>query len=173
MNKAPTSRVMVYKPDHPRADRQGKVPRSWLVMEKIIGRAVAKGEIVHHINEDPRDDSPSNLQLFPSKAEHWLHHFNLRKAKESPEQRSERAKKSWSDMSPEQRVARSALSSERIRKYASKPGEDNGAHRLTEQSVKEIRDSRGKITRRALAAKYGVNKSTIDRVLDGKAWNHV
>jgi hypothetical protein len=44
--------------------------RSHAVMEQKIGRSIAHGEIVHHINGHTRDDDPSNLQLFANKGAH-------------------------------------------------------------------------------------------------------
>jgi hypothetical protein len=45
-------------------DRNGKqVAWSKVVMTNILGREPRKGENVHHINGDPGDDRPENLQL--------------------------------------------------------------------------------------------------------------
>lgn len=50
-----------------------------VVMEKIIGRKLLPGEVVHHIDEDKRNNDPSNLMLFSSQAEHAAHHKALLK----------------------------------------------------------------------------------------------
>ena len=44
------------------------------VAEKILGRPLREGEIVHHINRDKRDNRPENLMIFPSQAEHARWH---------------------------------------------------------------------------------------------------
>jgi hypothetical protein len=41
-----------------------------IVAEQILGRALKPGEVVHHIDENHRNNSPSNLQVLPSQAEH-------------------------------------------------------------------------------------------------------
>lgn len=43
------------------------------VMESILGREILSSEIVHHINGDPTDDRPENLELM-TLGEHSRHH---------------------------------------------------------------------------------------------------
>ena len=47
-----------------------------VVAETILGRPLAKGEVVHHINGDKRDNNTANLMIFPSQAEHTRFHFS-------------------------------------------------------------------------------------------------
>lgn len=56
-----------------------------IVAEQMLGRPLKTGEVVHHINEDKRDNRPENLMVFSSQAEHarWheLHDGNPKKRK--------------------------------------------------------------------------------------------
>lgn len=46
-----------------------------------IGRPLRPGEIVHHKNNDPRDNHPDNLVVLPNQSVHMrLHHFERREA---------------------------------------------------------------------------------------------
>jgi len=45
-----------------------------IVAEKMIGRPLKRGEVVHHINRNKRDNNPENLIVFSSQAEHAAWH---------------------------------------------------------------------------------------------------
>lgn len=49
-----------------------------LVAEKMIGRKLNKGEVVHHINGIGHDNRPENLRVFKSQSEHMKHHAALK-----------------------------------------------------------------------------------------------
>lgn len=69
--------VEVFKPDHPRANSQGYVKRMVLAMEEKIGRVLNDKEVVHHIDKNKTNDSPENLMLFSSNAEHIGYHYHV------------------------------------------------------------------------------------------------
>lgn len=64
------SYMKVYAPEHPRRDRHNKVWAHWLVMEKTLGRYLEPGEVVHHIDKNPLNNSPENLRLYRCNADH-------------------------------------------------------------------------------------------------------
>ena len=45
-----------------------------LVAEKMLGRKLKPGEVVHHIDMDKRNNAPENLRVFKNQAEHALWH---------------------------------------------------------------------------------------------------
>jgi hypothetical protein len=59
--------------DHPRASRFGYVLLHRLVAENSIGRRLLETEVVHHIDGNPKNNSPSNL-LVTTMSEHSRHH---------------------------------------------------------------------------------------------------
>lgn len=66
--------VLVYKPDHPYAQKCDYVLRSRLVMERQLKRFLNPEEVVHHKNKIVDDDRFENLVLFKSRSEHQSYH---------------------------------------------------------------------------------------------------
>lgn len=48
----------------------GPVHEHRLVAERVLGRALRPGEVVHHIDEDKQNREPENLAVFPDQATH-------------------------------------------------------------------------------------------------------
>ena len=65
---------MICAHGHPRANKIGFVAEHIIVAEKMIGRHITKDEVVHHIDGDKKNNSPENLMVFSTKAEHTLFH---------------------------------------------------------------------------------------------------
>lgn len=57
-------------PEHPMAQRSGKLREHRLIAARTHGRLLASSEIVHHINGDQLDNRLENLQVLSSNAEH-------------------------------------------------------------------------------------------------------
>lgn len=69
--------IYIYMPNHPNA-RKNYVLEHRLVVEKKIGRYLKKGEVVHHINENKKDNRIENLMLFPTTGAHMAFHCKVR-----------------------------------------------------------------------------------------------
>lgn len=59
---------------HHLADVRGYAYEHRVVAEATLGRRLVDGEIVHHIDGNKRNNSPSNLRVEPSIAHHLVHH---------------------------------------------------------------------------------------------------
>ena len=65
--------------DHPHASTSASTKYPWvhehtMVAVKALGRALPKGACVHHVDENPRNNAPSNLVICQDNAYHKLLH---------------------------------------------------------------------------------------------------
>ena len=67
--------IWIYNPSHPNPTAK-YVKRANLIMEEHIERFLLKGEIVHHINSNRKDDRIENLYLCKNRSEHMAIHRN-------------------------------------------------------------------------------------------------
>jgi hypothetical protein len=51
-----------------------------IVAETILGRTLRPEEVVHHEDENKRNNDPTNLIIFPNQAEHARYHMKKRYA---------------------------------------------------------------------------------------------
>lgn len=50
-----------------------------IVAERMLGRPLLPGEVVHHIDGDKRNNSPGNLMIFTSQKEHAAYHAAMKR----------------------------------------------------------------------------------------------
>lgn len=63
-----------YAPTHPRSTKEGYIYSHILVAEEMLGRYLKQDECVHHIDENKYNNSPNNLIVFKTKADHAAYH---------------------------------------------------------------------------------------------------
>ena len=73
--------IVIRAPEHPRSVN-GYIFEHILIMEAMLGRYLTKEEVVHHINEDKKDNRPENLMLFKNDNDHKKYHAFMRREKE-------------------------------------------------------------------------------------------
>ncbi len=62
--------ILILRPDHPLANSGGYVREHRLVAEGIIGRHLTPTEVVHHKDDDPANNDPSNLVVYETNGKH-------------------------------------------------------------------------------------------------------
>lgn len=65
-------------PDHPRATSTGYVLEHRVVVENALGRLLSDNEIVHHLDENKKNNRLDNLEVM-SRSAHTRHHAPRRK----------------------------------------------------------------------------------------------
>lgn len=73
----------IHAPDHPNSDSHGYIMEHRLVMSKHIGRALRRGEVVHHVDGDRLNNSIENLKLHTSSTHHSIEHCQTSKFAEA------------------------------------------------------------------------------------------
>lgn len=66
--------IEVYMPQHPNARSNGTVLEHRLVAEKKLGRYLKIEEVVHHLDENRTNNTPENLIVFRTNADHSRFH---------------------------------------------------------------------------------------------------
>lgn len=70
--------ILLLDHSHPRSHR-GYVYEHIVVMEKMLGRPLNGGEVIHHCNGVKSDNRPYNLRLFKNGGEHTAYHAKLKR----------------------------------------------------------------------------------------------
>lgn len=70
--------------DHHLADVRGYAYEHRLVAEKKLGRRLARGEQVHHVDEDKQNNVDENLEVVPSFAHHRALHRKTETGQRNP-----------------------------------------------------------------------------------------
>src|SRR3954467_3468550 len=63
-----------YQPNHSAANKWGFVQQHRLVAEHVLGFALLREERVHHEDRQKKNNSQSNLWVFPDQSAHLHHH---------------------------------------------------------------------------------------------------
>lgn len=120
-----------------------------LIMERHIGRSLSSDEVVHHINENPRDNRIENLKIM-SLAEHTRLHATGRKY--SDEYKEACSKR----MTGRPNLAQRKLSDDDVRYIRS--------HYVPRDKEYGLR---------ALSKKFGISHPMLSRLVNGETYKNV
>ena len=70
--------VRVYAGNHPKASSKGEVYQHVVVAESALGKFLPGGAQIHHVDDDPSNNTPSNLVICPDKRYHKFLHSRAR-----------------------------------------------------------------------------------------------
>ena len=71
--------ILIYKPDH----KYSKTKKGWIlehraVVEDFIKRELKRGECVHHIDFDKKNNKIENLMIFKTQSDHMKFHTKIK-----------------------------------------------------------------------------------------------
>lgn len=128
--------VFVFLPDHPHSRKDGFYPRAKVVMEEKEGRLLDPQERVLHLNEQPDDDRPSNLKLFPS--QHALAQYRSKKY----QAKKKKLGGGWAALTPAQRAYQEQMARER--ELAREIAEKEAARERSNEALRKANEKRKK-----------------------------
>ena len=70
----PHGYILLRMPEHPRANSNGYVYEHIVVAENKLGRALAPGEIIHHLDGNSQNNDSENIFVTKSIADHKVYH---------------------------------------------------------------------------------------------------
>lgn len=73
--------MIIWKPDHPRADKNGCVLEHILVAEEVFGKSLPDKAVIHHVNENRSDNRKENLIICQNENYHRFLHQRMRALK--------------------------------------------------------------------------------------------
>ena len=71
--------IQIYDPTSSQARENGFAPKHRVQAEKKIGRPLKKGEVVHHIDGNKKNNRKSNLQVMPREEHNILHGLKFKR----------------------------------------------------------------------------------------------
>lgn len=66
--------MRAYVPNHPMANIHGYVLHHRIVAENKIGRLLTEKEVVHHLDNNSKNNNPDNLAVIANQTEHFRIH---------------------------------------------------------------------------------------------------
>lgn len=67
--------IAIYMPEHPNSNKKHYIYEHHKIMSEFLGRPLEKGEVVHHIDRNRKNNNITNLILFSSNSEHMKTHY--------------------------------------------------------------------------------------------------
>jgi len=121
-------------------------------MEKKLGRKLKPGEVVHHKDENKRNNDPNNLEL-KTESTHGKYHYN---------KQSDQWKFNFKNSNP------TGIGLKHFK------GSKHPNSKLTEDRIVILKTKLNENnTRTSLAKEFGIDRKTVRDIRDGKSWKHI
>ena len=75
--------VMLYIPEHHRAEKRGRVMEHIVVWEKYHNKTIPDGCVIHHINGIKDDNRIENLMMMTNEEHTKFHHTNSKRSEQT------------------------------------------------------------------------------------------
>jgi hypothetical protein len=157
-------------PEHPNAMKSGYILDHRWVMSQHLGRPLAAGEVVHHKDGNRANNAFDNLELLTErthKRHHWTQSSNPRWvggiAPKTCVGCGQPFAKTWrANHGRDKFCTRACMTAHSV--GASAPNA-----KLSDDDVAAIRALRGILSQRRIAARFGVSKTQVARILNGQS----
>lgn len=160
--------VLIRKPDHPNARKNGQIKLARFIMSEHLGRPLLDSEIVHHVNGIKKDDRIENL-VISNQSDHAVYHSKAATACNRKHRNPKKCPNCGKEFIHKWNQVRDKCCSKECRAEYYK-GIRGCNTKITQEIANQIKGLKGLLGSRKIALAFGLSPTHVKRILRGDIW---